>query len=255
MNVMDLNDLPLLPRGCGKPTMGGTYLTVGTGPNGIPISDFLVDPTIKIPPDFIKAMGFTEKTRMVENKEVIDFYDHIGTSGYPNAMDWYNEVALLGYHQKIDPSILKRMDRRHSIVFHSHSRAWSDPRPFYADPTGEKCTFKRSNLHNNLEMLETVGEEFCVRFLREMIIAGDKIENQDRKVNRKMPWGSYQGWKSPEGIGEVFPAIFFFMPAHMFDVRVYEDPNEGKHEQALDQIEGTQWEECLTFVGNGEADE
>ena len=227
-------------RGCGNIKEGGTYFSVGLSKNGIPIEVFYVDPVIRVPDDFgLKTMGFTLKERTLPDGTVVmDVFDHIGDSGYKHPTDWIEEVAHLGFHQKIDPSILKVLDPKHSRYYATHSKAWY-PESLVFEPVLCMCSEEHDHGY----------PEFCVHRLWECI--PEEAQDESRKVVRSMPSFEYEGYSAPEGFDrkELKEGIFFVMPVSMMQVKVYEDTSaEEKDKKALEIIEETKLKDVTTHV-------
>lgn len=110
-------------RGCGTREAGGVYLTVGMGPFGRPVEDFIVDyPT---PIDVTQTPVSAKGMHLVPWKDgrwlLLDW---VGESNYPSPADFVEEVRKHGLSRRIASNFpfesLRNKDVTHALI---HPRA------------------------------------------------------------------------------------------------------------------------------------
>lgn len=246
-------------RGCGPGAIaGGVYVSVAPERFGEkhPVWEFVIDPTYLIPEDKddfpLAAVNMLLKSRGQVNRdgnEIYDLYDWIGSSGYPNVLDWLLEVQQLGFHQKINPDILQWLTPE-SYYFAVHERAaFEDPTPAYDDherflhPDQPKCP---AEVPQHLEIDHAAllnGESMlhlgtCIGLFFNDVIKGTKPEKDSRITIREMPSFSWNGFVPADPQAKHLPAVFFRLPiGRIAQFLVYEDTQNATHEDALAELE------------------
>jgi hypothetical protein len=234
-------------RGCGWPIAGGTYMYVPTGFNGIPIWNFVIDPTVQIVDPFsfgLSAIGMCLKSSGMTNaegKEIFDLWDWIGASAYPNPTDWFLEVQQLGFHQKVSPELLKGLVPE-SQYYAVHSAAsFEDPTIAYdtrmEHPNYPICP---TNIESHIKLPD--GDKLhlftCPGLFFSNLVQGTQADKDSRVVVREMPAFSYDGFCPTGNEGRHVPAAFFRIPiGRMVRFLVYEDVATKTHEKALKALE------------------
>lgn len=110
-------------RGCGTREAGGVYLTVGMGPFGRPVEDFIVDyPTpIDVTQTPVSAKGM-HLVPWKDGKWLL--LDWVGESNYPSPADFVEEVRKHGLSRRIASNFpfesLRNKDVTHALI---HPRA------------------------------------------------------------------------------------------------------------------------------------
>lgn len=244
------------PRRCGLPIKGGTYASVPSGFYGMPIWDFLVDPTVPVDADMnlsaietrleprmiVTSKGRFEIARNKEGKIIYDVFDTIGEGKYPNPSDWFMEVAVLGFHQKIKPSIVTQLVEE-SDYYAVHRRAgYLNPTAAYESrmkhPEYPVCP-KNYDVHMKLHKGDKQDLGTCPGLFFSDLLGGTLKEKGKRDVTVHLPAPfDYVGFCPTGGEGEYISSVFFKLPIGlMATFLVYEDDECGAHEAALKELE------------------
>jgi len=251
--------IEVVERGCGWPEKSGFYLTIGLSKYGIPAEDFLLDPLRPIPAQLnIKPRGLT----LIEVEGVTHIVDHIGSSGYANAADWFEELKRFGFHQRVETTLpFHKLDRAKSRYFVTHSRVI----PVYPDIPGWYEEFGEAeniisptciHSHANHDLMWQGADfsfakwEACVSLLWADLLKGEPLQDDEwriQKVMRKMPSFSYNGYTSnfDNETTEWAPGFFASFPISMMQGIVYE--GEGMDENVARARENG-WDEEIQVV-------
>jgi hypothetical protein len=122
----------LANRGCGTRKAGGIYLTTPLGPNGMPVDYFLVDPPLRIDPEFERSRGLANigvkllerPTREGEPSGIWDVWDVVGQDNYPNVADMIQEIRGMGVSRRIAANEAFANLSGQSKLLLLHRRAW-----------------------------------------------------------------------------------------------------------------------------------
>lgn len=212
-------------RGCGLPTIGGLYLEIETGPNGIPLELFLKDPTIPVSPEFLQSvstqgMGLFDLGRKDdEGNVVMDIVDWIGENNYPNVFDWIMEIMHMGFHQKIESTFPFKNISPKTMYFAIHRKA------HIVDPSSYKKNFIQTDLLTRCKKKHQPNDT-CIHYLTNDLVGGSPMG--DREVNIDCPSFYYQGYSAPEDANPTYkPAIFIGLPVgQMAKFKFYTDGSE-----------------------------
>lgn len=111
-------------RGCGERSEERPYLCTGTSAEGIRIENFLIDPTIPLPPDGWHR-GFEILPRNPQEPDgVKDVIIFVGSDSYPAAWDFVEEVRRFGASRKVAPNFpFEKLTPKESRMLFAHKEA------------------------------------------------------------------------------------------------------------------------------------
>lgn len=174
--------------------------------------------------------------KMIERDGVTHLIDVIGTRYYPNVADFLEEARVLGISRRLPVNL--PWDRLTSesrlIVAHAHayiddvdrwSRSWRRL-------VGNRIICPRSGRpHTGNDSLP-----MCCGLYWLDLVGGTILDtaNSNSPVERRMPWGAYQGYASPVPNAKRHPAVFASFP--LGALHVVDDPYDGTHNAAFERI-------------------
>lgn len=213
-------------RQCGSRVEGGAYMVVPLGPHGRPVSDYIVDPPIKVSLDLLGISSIGVQLITDPSTGITHVYDLVGEDNYPNVADFVEEVKKLGVSRRIARTVEFEKLTPQSRLILVHRRAWienhidywaswSDERvPLDGCPTGK---------HDDIDK-----HVMCARYWWE------DLEGDNEGI-RTLECGRYGGLARPEGVvPEYQPAIFMAFP--ITKLVVINDPTNGTHEATLAKV-------------------
>ena len=232
----------LRQRGCGWPIKGGTYISKEFDETN-PLDLYRLDPTYPLPEDFgMSFIGMTLKERLLEDgvTVVLDVWDWIGEDAYPNVPDIVEEWRQLGFHQKVNPSILQKLSPE-SYYLAVHARAsfldptvmWEKRRQHPHLPLCPKELPQHMELDPNVDPRD-LGT--CPGLFLSDVREGT-APTSDGVVVRHMPSFDWDGYAPVDPDVEYVPAAFFSFPIGLqAEFLVYEDIEGGLHDHALEEL-------------------
>lgn len=128
--------MPQVERGCGSGRdAGGVYLEVPTGPVGLPLEAFLLDPPIPTTEDELALRGVNHRgVHLVHDAAGTPHVaDWISCEHYPNVTDFLEEARRFGISRRIQKTFPFKELRPSSCLLLLHDRGWiTDPAPYWA---------------------------------------------------------------------------------------------------------------------------
>ena len=230
-------------RGCGTRVAGGIYACCGLSPDGRPIEDFLLDPPIALPDGLDIA---PQGVMLLPRKKIHNVVDWVGSNFYPNVADFVEEVKALGMSRRLPSSIdfsLIKPGARHVVI---HAKAIvAHPAMYRAEiksimtEGAHHCPKGMESHQRGVEVgFEQDQAPMCAGIWWEDLDGGlpigDAMMKNERMVRRTMPWGRYDGRRRPDAaLPEYIPAFFAAFP--IVTLEVIRDPDDGKHEAAVEK--------------------
>jgi hypothetical protein len=225
-------------------------------PFGRPLEHFMFCPAQAIPSEFgVVPLG----QRIVGEEGEQMVLDWIGESNYPNCMDFWEEVRVMGASRHITQDTALRL-RPGARLFPIHPRAiirnWLDyPGRYMGECPKCKTKHQIDRVHGILDReMPWFPKEYpyantqqypytgCTGYWQEDITGGKPYEEDDedhdeRMVRRILPWGVYGGLSSPsEFVGKYYlkpdyePGIMGWLPINRIHVINGADTSEERYE-------------------------
>ncbi len=251
----------IVARGCGLPISNTAYFTTRVEETGTPWWEFFHDPvpSVNLEELGLAAQGIRVIPRVIGYDQdgpvfakddlgniIHDMWDYVGSGSYPNLADFVLEVIELGLH-RLNP---KSTDFKH-VSFESQYRLVHpkavvlNPEKLYKERIQDMIVYpdclcidedeKKMHLEPAQDWLELFGHTcFGLTF---QCVEGDAQNDKGREVFRKMPWGAYSAWKSPEGYDPEFaPGWFMTIPIGLFGYwQIYQD-NQDDTQSTLNAL-------------------
>lgn len=238
-------------RGCGTRVAGGVYLATGLSKHGSPVEAFLLDPPIQITPERENALGLSDiGVTLVKRPrtEIMDVWDIVGQTNYPNVADMIEEIKHLGISRRVGTHIDFKAISPESKLIMLHRRAWVENfQDYYAQIEAEnrdmaaagrpemvthlRCPWamlamagvkQRKPILPHSEDSEKNSGEMCVGLYYEDIQGGELLYDPDvppRTVTRSIGDTIYQARKRADEIKPEYGlAIFGSFPIQRIDV-------------------------------------
>lgn len=244
----------IVKRGCGDPRPGKIYLTMEFSNGGTPFRYFITDPVAPLP------LGVSIKDRgmsMVDIGRTTYVVDHVGSSSYPNATDFIEEVGRFGLHQLIERSFNFNKITPDMWILFTHSEALvDDPKMLemyyerdgrFHDPLGEwlnmPCPNKSPLVYEqHMERGWEAAEQgkWCAGLnwsaLQTYNESEEDRDDQRELVTRNMPAFEYKGRKVLKNT-VLKPGIILALPFSALGFRVYTNDDTHEHENALEALD------------------
>jgi hypothetical protein len=229
-------------RGCGTRVKGGIYAEVPMGPGGKPVEFFLVDPPKRA--DFT-ALGVTPiGVKLVTINGVAHVLDWIGSTHYPNVIDFVEEAKAFGVSRRLPKTLdFSRLGPESRLIL-VHARAWILNRDAYYDATVWKCP-KEMKEHFAQPLKGLTIEGMCAGLwwqdydvgdetLRDGVTGEPTADRSKRQIlvdfPRPDPQIRFLAGMRPKGIVPKYePAVFASFP--LVKIAVVRDPDDMANEE------------------------
>jgi len=228
-------------RECGRRKKGKAYFTVATGPGGVPIEWFLIDPPV---PVSLEEMNIRPRgVFLIEREGVHHVYDVIGEGDYPNVADFIEEAREHGISRmakSISLDFSKITSDSRLIIIHRRALITNWQELVDAMPPEERWLARCPRMLDHKHSFFGRGpDEPCLGLvwhdLRKGVDVEPLAESESRmRVTRQLRCGvEYHGFRDLGLQTEHQYAIFGSFPLGQIEVII--DPDDETHLEMFEQ--------------------
>jgi len=245
-------------RQCGTRKKGGAYAEAASGPDGMPLEYFIVDPPIPVD---LAELGIAPRgVHMVPRDGIWHIFDCVGADLYPDVPDVIEEGRVMGFSRRCElvdysritkdsrivllhkrgmdhnyPALVQAMTDEQRHEFECPIETWQslvdrrlrDPQRIHKiDDLKEMCA---GLWYHDLTDVEEVTDETAGK-------TNDFLQRAGTHIRKLECGGNYYGWTRPEGVEPDYQyAIIMSLP--LGRLVVINDPDDNTHQKKLEKLE------------------
>lgn len=224
-------------RGCGSRKEGGLYLCTNSGPDGVPLADFLLCPTVPVTKKWMTEAGIAAIG--VHHVPGIGLFDVVGVEHYPYWPCFFQEGRRYGVSRHIaaNPGVVKKVAASESVSF-IHARGHlKNALIFQKARQILRCpAHVEAHEEDKTALALAKDGKTCQWLLLEAM--GKVCKTGDRAYKYQMPWGEFSAWY-PHVAPKWQHAICLQIPMRYFHWEVVNDPKDQKKVEKVVKVAET----------------